>query len=224
MAGKRMLILRGNATTKDQAKDYPDEQGKPHVWPEGALHVDAARAYAKNLKYDDIIVVEGSGSEQTVTGRQATNALDKFHEDKDADIGFYGFSGGGYTLWEILKFLARTEPQNLHRIKDVIVVGAPNTKYGGEVIYRSAYYIARVLKDNPKIKWEAPNWTLKYKENPKLWQMPKGVTLPEGVDAHMFGPDILLSGWPDDPKPEPKPKAEPKPPAPKPPSHSPKKK
>jgi len=205
-----MLILRGNATTKDQANDFPDEQGKPHVWPEGALHERAARAYAKQLGYDDVMV-EGSGSRPRGQGtKQTDDALKKFHEDEEADIGFYGFSGGGYTLWEVLKLLTTTEPKSLHRIKDVVVVGAPNSK-GGDVIYKPAYYIALVLKDNPKITWEAPGWKLKYKEDPKLTQMPKGVTLPEGADAHMFGPDILLSGWPDDPKPEPKPKPAPKP-------------
>jgi hypothetical protein len=211
MAGRRMLILRGNATTKDRANDFPDEQGKPHVWPEGALHENAVRAYAKQLKYDDIIIVEGSGSLPRGRGtKQTDDAVKKFREDDKADIGFYGFSGGGYTLWEVLKLLTTTEPKSLHRIKDVVVVGAPNSK-GGDVIYKPAYYIALVLKDNPKIDWEAPSWKLKYKEDPKLVQMPKGVTLPEGADAHMFGPDILLSGWPDDPKPEPKPPAAPKP-------------
>jgi hypothetical protein len=205
MAGKRMLILRGNATTKDQANDYPDDQGKPHVWPEGALHERAARAYAKQLGYDDVMV-DGSGSRPRGPGsKQTDDALKKFHEDEEADIGFYGFSGGGYTLLEILKFLAKTEPQNLHRIKDIVVVGAPNDQ--GDIIYKPAYYIAMVDEKKKGKDWKAPEWKVKYKENPKLKQMPKGITLPEGADAHMFGPDILLSGWPDDPKPEPKPAA-----------------
>jgi hypothetical protein len=212
-----MLILRGNATTKDQANDFPDEQGKPHVWPEGALHEGPARAYAKQLGYEDVMV-DGSGSLPRGKGtKQTDDALKKFHEDEEADIGFYGFSGGGYTLFEILKYLTRTEPKSLHRIKDVVVVGAPNKQ--GDAIYKPAYYIALVLQKDPKINWEAPKWTPKYKENPKPEQMPKDITLPKGADTHMFGPRVLLTGWPDDPKPEPKPKAEPKPAAPTP-AHS----
>jgi hypothetical protein len=41
--------------------------------------------------------------------------------------------------------------------------------------------------------------------------MPKGVQLPKGVDTHMFGPDVLLAGWPEDPKLDPKSPAAPKP-------------
>jgi hypothetical protein len=221
MPGKRMLILRGNATTKEQANDFPDDQGKPHVWPEGALHEKAARAYAKQLGYDDVMV-DGSGSEQTATGRQAKDALKKFHEVEDADIGFYGFSGGGYTLWEILKFMAATEPKSLSRIRHVIVIGAPNHR-GGDAIYKPAYYNARVDQKAKGKDWKDADWVPIFRENPKLKQMPKGIVLPEGADTHMFGPDVLLTGWPEDPKPEPKPKAEPKPAAPKPAHHSPKK-
>jgi hypothetical protein len=204
MASKRMLILRGNATTKDQANDYPDDQGKPHVWPEGALHERAARAYAKQLGYDDVMV-EGSGSDQTLKSPQVKDALKKFHEDETVDIGLYGFSGGGYNVLNILKLLAMNEPQNLHRIKDVVVVGAPNTT-GGEALYKPAVYIALVDEKKKGKDWKAPDWKVKYKENPTREQMPKGVTLPKGAGPHMFGPDILLSGWPDDPKPAAAPK------------------
>jgi hypothetical protein len=204
MAGKRMLILRGNATTPDQANDFPDEQGKPHVWPEGALHEGPARAYAKQLGYDDVMV-DGSGSLPRGRGtKQTDDALKKFHEDEEADIGFYGFSGGGYTLWEILKFLAATEPKSLGRIRHVIVVGAPNS-HGGSAIYKPAYYNALVDKKAKGKDWKDPDWVPIFKENPKVAQMPKDIVLPKGADTHMFGPRVLLTGWPDDPKPAPKP-------------------
>ena len=62
-----------------------------------ALHETAARAFARQLGYDDVMV-DGSGSNQTMEGRQAKDALKKFHEDETADMGFYGFSGGGYNF------------------------------------------------------------------------------------------------------------------------------
>jgi len=189
---KRMLILRGNAT--DSTDTFPDETGKTRAWPEGALHVAAARAFAKQLGYEDILV-KGSGSNQTMQGEQAKNTMTLFHEDPDADMGLYGFSGGGYTLFVILKHMASHEPQSLTRIRDVIVIGAPN-KIGGKDIYKPGFYDARVAK-----KKKGPGWKLQwdpiFRENPKKEQMPKGVTLPPGVDTHMFGPDVLLMGWPE---------------------------
>lgn len=199
---KRMLILRGNATTDKTI--YPDETGKTRAWPEGALHEKAARAFAKQLGYDDVMV-DGSGSDQTLTGQQAKDALKKFHEDEAADMGFYGFSGGGYTLWPLLKFMAAREPQSLLRIRHVIVIGAPNSR-GDDAIYKPAYYDALVDKGKKGKDWKV-DWVLIFRKNPKLSQMPKGVTLPKGVDTHMFGPDVLLAGWLEDPKPEPKPAA-----------------
>ena len=193
---KRMLILRGNATTATNL--YPDETGKTRAWPEGALHVAPARAYAKQLGYDDVLV-EGSGSNQTMEGQQAKDALKKFHEDETAEMGFYGFSGGGYTLWPILLFMAASEPQSLLRIRHVIVIGAPN-KHGDDAIYKPAYYDARVHKSKKGPDWKL-DWVVTFRKNPSLKQMPKGVTLPKGVDKHMFGPDVLLAGWPEDPKP-----------------------
>jgi hypothetical protein len=209
MADKRMLILRGNDTTDTGI--YPDETGKTRARPEGALHEKAARAFAKQLGYDDVMV-DGSGSPpRSPESTQTKDALKKFHEDKEADIGFYGFSGGGYTVFEILKFLAATEPDSLRRIRHVVVIGAPN-HLGGQAIYKPAYYDALVVKDNLKIKdWKKLDWVPIYRENPKLSQMPKGVQLPKGVDTHMFGPDVLLAGWPEDPKPDPKSPAAPKP-------------
>ena len=197
---KRMLILRGNATTNPNI--YPDETGKTRAWPEGALHEAPARAYARQLGYDDVMV-DGSGSAQTLEGQQAKDALKKFHEDEAAEMGFYGFSGGGYTLWPILTFMAKREPQSLLRIRHVIVIGAPNS-HGDEAIYKPAYYDALVDKARKGQDWKV-DWVLIFRKNPQPSQMPKGVTLPKGVDTHMFGPDVLLAGWPEDPKPAPKP-------------------
>jgi hypothetical protein len=197
---KRMLILRGNATTDPTI--YPDETGKTRAWPEGALHEKPARAFARQLGYDDVMV-DGSGSNQTMQGQQAKDTLTKFPEDETAEMGFYGFSGGGYTLWPLLKFMATHEPQSLLRIRHVIVIGAPNS-HGDDAIYKPAYYDALVRTDKKGDGWKL-DWVLIFRKNPKLSQMPKGVTLPKNVDTHMFGPDVLLAGWPEDPKPAPKP-------------------
>jgi len=189
---KRMLILRGNAT---KATDiYPDETGKTRAWPDGALHEGAALAYAKQLGYEGT-VVDGSGSNQTLDGLQAKDTLKKFHEDETADMGLYGFSGGGYTLLPILKFMATHEPQSLTRIRHVIVVGAPNSQ-GNAAIYKPAVYDALVDPKKKGKDWKV-DWVLIFRINPKKSQMPKGVTLPKGVDTHMFGPDVLLAGWPE---------------------------
>jgi hypothetical protein len=189
---KRMLILRGNAT---KATDiYPDETGKTRAWPDGALHEGAAIAFAKQLGYDGI-VVDGSGSNQTMDGLQAKDTLKKFHEDEDADMGLYGFSGGGYTLLPILKFMATHEPQSLTRIRHVIVIGAPNSQ-GNAAVYKPAFYDAMVPEKKKGTDWKV-DWVLIFRKNPKLSQMPKGVKLPKGVDTHMFGPDVLLAGWPE---------------------------
>lgn len=189
---KRMLILRGNDTKSTTT--YPDETGKTRAWPDGALHEGAAIAFAKQLGYDGI-VVDGSGSNQTLDGLQAKDTLKKFHEDEEAEMGLYGFSGGGYTLLPILKFMATHEPQSLLRIRHVIVVGAPNS-HGNAAIYKPAYYDAMVPKKKKGPDWKV-DWVLIFRGNPKLKQMPKGVTLPKGVDTHMFGPDVLLAGWPE---------------------------
>ena len=189
---KRMLILRGNDTKSTDL--YPDETGKTRAWPEGALHEKAARAYAKQLGYDDI-VVDGSGSNQTIHGTQAKDTLKKFHEDESAEMGLYGFSGGGYTLLPILKFMATHEPQSLTRIRHVIVVGSPNSQ-GNAALYKPALYDAQVDQKKKDKDWKV-DWVLIFRTNPKWSQMPKGVTLPKGVDTHMFGPDVLLAGWPE---------------------------
>ena len=199
MPGRRMLILRGNAT-KD-ATIYPDEQGRTRAWPDGALHEKAAIGFAKQLTYNDIVIVDGSGSPPRGKGtRQTDDALDSIHEVKDADaeIGLYGFSGGGYTVFEILKYLAKNEPESLRRIRHVIVIGAPN-KYGNDAIYKPAYYDALVDKKAKGKGWKL-DWVVIFRKNPKPEQIPNGVTLEKGVETHMFGPDVLLAGWPEDPK------------------------
>jgi hypothetical protein len=184
MADRKMIILRGNAA---KAGKYPDEQGKTPAWPNGALHVKAAKDYATREGYDPVVLDVG-GYPQSQDSPQATAALKEFHKDQ-SDVGFYGFSGGGYNVRHILEYLAAKEPQALHRIKRVVVIGAPFD--AKEKVFAPARYIARVADTAKGKDQQAPDWVVVYRENPDKSQMPKGV---EEVGTHMFGPDVLLSG------------------------------
>jgi hypothetical protein len=184
MAKPKMLILRGNAAP---AGNYPDEKGNKNVaWPIGALHVQAATDYATMKGYDPV-VLDKPGQPQSQHSPQATAAIKAFLDDDDVKA-FYGFSGGGYNLRHILEYLAANNPDTLNRIDRVVVIGSPapdgsSTKY----LYLSSRYSALAKKTN--IHWEVV-----YRTNPVKSQMPKAL---QNVATHMFGPDILLTGWPE---------------------------
>jgi hypothetical protein len=179
MARPKMLILRGNSA---DAGSYPDEQGKTIAWPIGALHVQAASAYAQRRGYE-AVVLPVAGQPQSQHSPQAKAALKAFLDPKDQTVtALYGFSGGGYNVKHILDSLARNEPPSLRRITLVVVLGAPNEQ-GGKNVYKPSNY----SKDAA--------WDVVYRTNPKQSQMPKG--LPNGTGTHMFGPDVLLAGWPE---------------------------
>ncbi len=207
---KKMLILPGNAEL--EGKTFPDENGDAITWKDGALHWGAAKEYA-GLKGYEPVPVNVPGDKQSQTSPQAKAALKAFLEDPDeADTAFYGFSGGGYTLRHILEFLATDEgkkkkmpdmplnnPEALHRIKLVVVFGAPKQD-------RSAYAWATynaLAKQNKKVdpkQWMDLNWDLVYRKNPKNSALAKS-GVPENVvkkvlekfDTHMFGPEVLLA-------------------------------
>ena len=188
MANSKMLILRGNAA---KAGKYPDEQGKTIAWPIGALHVKAATDYAKRQGYEGV-VLPVEGHPQSQDSPQAKAALKAFLDPDDQSVAaFYGFSGGGYNLRHILDFLAANEPQSLRRIKLVVVIGAPFKQ--GKRVFAPANYNA-VAKQKVK-DWTDADWVVVYRENPKKSQMPKGL---EEAGTHMFGPDVLLTGWSED--------------------------
>jgi hypothetical protein len=136
----KMLILRGNSAP---AGSYPDERGKAIAWPIGALHVSAASDYARRRGYDPV-VLDKPGQPQSQHSPQATSALHAFHSD-EAVAAFYGFSGGGYNLKFILDYLAENEPQSLHRIALVVVIGSPY-KHGGKNHYMPSNYNGGVRK------------------------------------------------------------------------------
>lgn len=181
---KKMLILRGNSAT---AGSYPDERGNAIAWPTGALHESAASEYARRSGYEPV-VLDKPGNPQGEKSPQAIAALKMFLEDQ-AVTAFYGFSGGGYNLRHILEYLASHNPEALHRIDLVVVLGAPKQP-------KSAYeaFIYNMLARRKVSKWEPAKWDVVYKTNPPKSALPKDV--PKGTDTHMFGPDALLAETP----------------------------
>ncbi|WP_406693484.1 hypothetical protein V5E97_20860 [Singulisphaera sp. Ch08] len=144
----KMLILRGNS-----GPNYPDESGKPHNYDKGALHEQAAVEYARRKGYQGLVLdISGDPDRRPgktrATSPQTLLALTTLETD-DSITGLYGFSGGGYNVWWILRTLG---PKVLSRLKLVVVLGAP---------------------DRPASEYEARNfgagWELVYKKDP-----PKG--------------------------------------------------
>jgi hypothetical protein len=159
------------------------------AWPIGALHGKAASDYAKRRGYDPV-VLDVPGQPQSQHSPQAKAALKAFHEDESV-ASFYGFSGGGYNLRHILEYMAANEPQSLRLIKLVVVIGAPFKE--GKGVFVPGRYNALVSKKAKGDGWQAADWDVVYRENPQKSQMPRGL---EDVGTHMFGPDVLLAGWP----------------------------
>ena len=187
MAGRKMLILRGNSAA---AGSYPDEQGDTISWPDGALHVDAAKAYAKRRNYQpDVLNVPGQP--QSRTSPQANELVKRFLDDKDgSDTAFYGFSGGGYNMYWILLRLAEENPESLDRIKLVVVLGAPNT---AEDAYKPPEF-NKIAKESAKkaglTDWKPGDWELVYRKDPDKSVMPNMRI--KKLNSHMWGPEALL--------------------------------
>jgi hypothetical protein len=181
MANPTMVILRGNDSP---AGTFPDEKGEKIAWPIGALHVQAASGYARKRGYEPLVLDVSGRPNNSQHTAQVKAALKAFHEDASV-AAFYGFSGGGYNLVHILDYLSAKEPDSLLRIKLVVVIGSPN-KYGRQGKTRDL-----PAKFNSKASWEVV-----FRENPTRAQLPEG--LPDGTPPHMFGPDVLLSGWIED--------------------------
>jgi hypothetical protein len=134
-------------------------------------------------------VLDVPGYPQSENSAQAKAALKAFLADQAVDA-FYGFSGGGYNLLHVLTFLARDQPDTIHRIHLVIAIGSPTNLCGAEFDVSNFNATAtRRSKEATEAKWEVV-----YRTNPLRWQMPKN--LPKSIGTHMFGPDILVTGWP----------------------------
>jgi len=183
--GRKMLLLRGNAAP---AGSYPDERGNTIAWRDGALHVGAAEAYAKRRNYDpDVLNIPGKP--QSRTSPQANEAIKRFLNDKNYSA-FYGFSGGGYNMYWILLRLAEQNPESLHRIKLVVVLGAPDTP---ELAYKPPEFnkiAEQAAKKAGLTDWKPGDWELQYRKDPDKSVMPKYVD--PKLDSHMWGPEALL--------------------------------
>jgi hypothetical protein len=187
MPGRKMLILRGNSAPEGS---YPDEMGNTIAWPDGALHVGATELYAKKKGYEPV-VLNVAGQPQSETSPQANAAVKRFLEDPDkSDTAFYGFSGGGYNLFWILRRLAKENPESLHRIKLVVVLGAPKR---AESSYKPDEF-NKIAKESAKkagIKdWKAGEWDVVWRDDPPRSVMPPYVD--QKLDSHMWGPEALL--------------------------------
>jgi hypothetical protein len=191
MSRRTMLILRGNAA---EAGIFPDAQGKKIAWPFGALHEDAAIAYARRLCYDGVVIQE-AGRPQSQTSPQAIATLKKFAEDTTV-TAFYGFSGGGYNVRHVLNFLASNQPESLRRIDRIVVLGSPGKDDEGNPtstkwMYKPSVFNAIARKKVKPDKWDDVKWDVVYELDPPSSALPKG--LPKGMGTHMFGPDVLLA-------------------------------
>jgi hypothetical protein len=186
MPRRKMLILRGNSAP---AGSYPDEEGKNIAWPIGALHVSAATEYARRMGYEGV-VLDKPGQPQSQHSPQATAAIKAFLADP-AVSAFYGFSGGGYNMKHILDYLASNNPDSLHRIELVVVLGAPKQPNLAYVPFR---YNEVAKKKVARAQWQPGTWDVVYRVDPPKSALPKD--LPKTTETHMFGPDALLAETP----------------------------
>jgi hypothetical protein len=162
----KMMILRGNHGPFD------DESGKTHNYKDGALHESAALEFAKRKGLEGF-VLQISGDPPAKGNRshspQTLLALKTFREDSSI-TGLYGFSGGGYNVWWILRAL---QPEEYKRIEWIVVLGAPD----------------RDESEYDKSGFQGAKWTLIYKKNPPG----NSAQVPKGHDPHIYGPEWLLA-------------------------------
>ncbi|WP_413993499.1 hypothetical protein ACMDCR_16255 [Labrys okinawensis] len=146
----KMVILRGKAGT------YALPGEKPREWPRGALDEAAALDFARLRGYEPKVIDVAGWS--AVNSQQMRMAMKEIRADDDV-FALYGFSAGGYTIYNILNAL---KPKEKDRLALVVVLGAPpdptpfKEDYRGpwELIYRlnpPAGHMAgpRVLLERP---------------------------------------------------------------------------
>jgi hypothetical protein len=109
----KMLILRGKAGM------YALPGQKERNWPTGALDDQAAREFAILRGYEPkILNVAGYSA---AGSQQMQMAMNEIKADDDV-FALYGFSAGGYTIYNILQRLTTKEKD---RLALVVVLGAP---------------------------------------------------------------------------------------------------
>lgn len=167
---KKMLILRGTSGERE------DEEGHPHNYPEGAMHVDAAKEYARRKGFQPVVLDLAGDPKNHRHSKQTLKAMEMIHGDKSIK-GLYGFSGGGYSAYWIIRDMKSAD---LDQLELVVVLGV-ETKYAPQ-----SGYEAPTFKDAKK------HWALVYKNDP-----PQDNPAVKGKDAHMYGPEALLAETPD---------------------------
>ena len=109
----KMLIMRGKAGM------YALPGEKDRDWPRGALDEAAALEFARLRGYSpkilDVAGYSAAGS------KQMQMAMSEIRADDDV-FALYGFSAGGYTIFNILRVL---KPKERDRLALVVVLGAP---------------------------------------------------------------------------------------------------
>jgi hypothetical protein len=165
----KMMILRGNHGKFD------DEKGNMHDYKDGALHESAALEFAKRKKYDGFVLnISGDppGKGDRSHSPQTLMALKTFRDDSEI-AAIYGFSGGGFNVWWILRAL---KPDEYKRLELIVVLGAPD----------------RPAEEYDKSKFPGAKWDLIFKTNPAG----NSSVVPKGHKTHIYGPEWLLAETP----------------------------
>jgi hypothetical protein len=115
-----MLILRGIK--------WPN-------YPNGALDEPSALQYAKRRGYAGrVLDVAGATGDKSP---QTQMALQEFSQDHDHTItALYGFSGGGYNVYHILKLLPS---EQRGRLELVVVIGVESNKLSADMLNANNY-------------------------------------------------------------------------------------
>jgi hypothetical protein len=148
----KMLIMRGKAGI------YALPGEPERNWPKGALDEAAALEFARLRDYSPIILDVAGYS--AAGSRQMQMAMSEIRAD-DEVFALYGFSAGGYTIYNILRVL---KPKERDRLALVVVLGAPPP---------------------PSINGYRGPWELIFRLNPPAGHMAG----PRALLARPFGPD-----------------------------------
>lgn len=119
-----MLILRGITNLK--------------VWPEyprGALDEESAKEYAKRRGYDPEVLDVSGETQKDHKPPQVRAALARFSRQPTV-TALYGFSGGGYNTYWILKALA---PEDRSRLQLIVVLGVEVNKASRDLYDKKAF-------------------------------------------------------------------------------------
>lgn len=179
---KKMLILKGNSDTS--GTKYPDDKGNMIKWQNGALHEKAAVAYAACRGRDgEVLPVSGDPLKDGDRDKnaQTQQALGKLQDPDHGDDydAIYGFSGGGY---DVLHILRQLKPEELKRIKIVVVLGAPPV--GKHHKPQRDEFLPEQF-GLPKKSWDLVYYINEDADADKF-------PTPHDVDRHMFLPEYLL--------------------------------